>query len=203
MTLLETTCCWRWVEDSAWEGEWGVLLKSLGELSQHLCLASSVWTQGGCREWTGAGKGHQTEQRTVPAHPVPHLNPTASQHRNNSNSTGIEESFTSLFPIILTVKDTNASWESKKKKLNTSLSPALDLLSWRSMAITNAFSCSPRNTHSAKGLSQLSAGYWEGWFPPAELHWCSCLQRSGISWPHKLAERNHSVPLQWFGNIQM
>lgn len=38
----------------------------------------------GCREWVRAGKGHQTEQRTVPAHLVPHLNPTASpQHMNN------------------------------------------------------------------------------------------------------------------------
>lgn len=45
-----------------------------------------------------------------------------------------------------------------KKILNTSLSPPLDLLSWRTMAITNAFSCSSRNTHSAKGSSQLSAG---------------------------------------------
>lgn len=65
----------------------------------------------------------------------------------------------------------------EKVKLNTSLSPPLDLLSWRTMAITNAFSCSSRNTCSAKGLSQLSAGYCEGWFPPVELHWCSSLQR--------------------------
>lgn len=92
--------------------------------------------------------------------------------------------------------------EKVKKKKNTSLSPPPDLLSWRTMAITNAFSCSSRNTSSAKGLSQLLAGYCKGWFPPAELHWCSCSQRAGFSWLHKLAEGNHFVPLQWFENTQ-
>lgn len=145
-----------------------MLLKSLGELSQHLCLVSMDPGKGAGS--VGAGKGHQTEQRTVQTHFVPHPNPTASPQRmNDSNSTGVKQSFTSLFPIILSVKDTNASWESKRK-LNTGLSPSLDLLSWRTVAITNAFSYSSRNICSAKGLSQLSAGYCEGWFLPAELH---------------------------------
>lgn len=190
MSLLETRCCWRWVEDSAWEEEWGVLLKSLGELSQHLCLVSMDLGRGA---GSGGWQGSPDELRTVPAHLVPHVSPTASQQRNDSNSTGVKQSFTSLFPAILTVKDINASWESLKK-LNARLSPPLDLLSWRTMAITNASSCSPRNTHSAKSLSQFSAGYCEGWFPPVELHWCSTLQRSGIRL-HKLAERNHFVSL--------
>lgn len=64
----------------------------------------------GCREWVEAGKAHQTEQRTVSAHLLPYLNPTAPpQFMKDSNSNGVKESFTSLFPTILTVKNTNAS----------------------------------------------------------------------------------------------
>lgn len=135
--------------------------------------STSAWTQGGVQEGglarvTRLNKGQYQPILSHTKIPLLLLNVWTTP-------TVLLELYLPV-PIILTVKDTNASWESKRK-LNTSLSPPLDLLSWRTMAITNAFSCSSRNTCSAKGLSQLSADYCEGWFPPAELHWCSCLQR--------------------------
>lgn len=114
MYLRETRCCWRWVEDSGWEEEWRVLLKSLGELSQ-LCLVSMDRERG-----AGSGSGLARVTRLNKGQYQPILSHTwiplllLNVWTTDSNSTGVKQSFTSLFQIILAVKNTNPSWESKE-----------------------------------------------------------------------------------------